>query len=269
MKDLSHGWLALSAAVLLASGAQARAEPVSAVSAAYNIDVGPLTMTVVKYGLDLREGAMRSRAQIKSHGISRVFAEYTAKVEGESRASGPAIAPVSFHLVRERDEKTREARLSWKDDGIDYAPQEKKPERRARIENALNAEVADPLTAVLRIGTAGETPCPSVQQIFDGRDVYELALTGKGRGEMTGDRGYRGEVMRCEVSWTPIAGRAAERNEPRESYDVAFAPIGQLPSGRTLWLPVSLSGKLKGLRFNAYVTKLKSERGAANAASQN
>jgi hypothetical protein len=40
-----------------------------------------------------------------------------------------------------------------------------------------------------------------------------------------------------------------------------------LPSGRTLWLPVSLSGKLKGLRFNAYVTKLKSEGGAANAAS--
>jgi hypothetical protein len=269
MTNVSYRWLAVPAAIFLASAAPARSEPVSAVSAAYNIDVGPLTMTVVKYGLDLSEGAMRSRAQIKSQGISRVFAEYTARVEAESRASGPAIAPVSFHLVREKNDNTREARLRWKDGGIDYAPQEKRPERRARIDNALNGEVADPLTAVLRIGTSGETPCPSVQQIFDGRDIYELALTDKGKGELKGEEGYRGEVRHCLVSWTPIAGRAAEKNEPRDSYDVAFAPIGELPSGRTLWLPVALSGKLKGLRFNGYVTKLKSERGAASAASQN
>jgi hypothetical protein len=268
MTNASLRWIAVSAAVLLAS-APAAAEPVSSVSAAYNIDVGPLTMTVVKYGLDLREGAMRSRAQIKSQGISRVFAEYTARVEAESRASGRAIAPVSFHLVREKDDKTREARLRWTEDGIDYAPREKKAERRARVDNALNAEVTDPMTAVLRIGTSGETPCPSVQQIFDGRDVYELALTDKGRGELKGDEGYSGEVRHCEVSWTPIVGRAAEKNEPTDSYDVAFAPIGELPSGRTLWLPVALSGKLKGLRFNAYVTKLESQRGAASAASQN
>jgi hypothetical protein len=261
--------IALSAALLLASAAAtAQAEPVSAVSVAYNIDVGPVTMTVVKYGLDLKEGAMRSRAQIKSHGISRVFSEYSARVEAESRAAGSAIAPVNFRLVREKDDNKREARLQWMDGGgIDYAPREKKPDRRARVDNALNAEVADPMTAVLRIGTSGETPCPSVQQIFDGRDVFELSLTDKGRGVLKDDTGYRGEVRHCEVSWTPIAGRAAEKNEPRESYDVAFAPIGELPSGRTLWLPVSLSGKLKGLRFNAYVTKLKSEGVAANAAS--
>jgi hypothetical protein len=260
--------IALIAAMFLASAAApARAEPVTAVSVAYNIDVGPVTMTVVKYALDLSEGAMQSRAQIKSHGISRVFAEYSAKVEGESRASGPAIAPVSFRLVREKDDSKREARLRWTEGGIDYAPREKKAERRARVESALNAEVADPMTAVLRIGTAGETPCPSVHQVFDGRDVFELSLTDKGRGEMKGDGGYRGAVRHCEVSWTPIAGRAAEKNEPRESYDVAFAPIGELPSGRTLWLPVSLTGKLKGLRFNAYVTKLKSEGGTARSAS--
>ena len=105
------------AAVALFAAAPAAAEPVSAVQVAYNIDVGPLTMTVVNYGLDLSDGAMRSRAQIKSNGISRLFSEYTAKVEAESRARGPAIDPVSFRLVRERDEKTREARLQWTDGG--------------------------------------------------------------------------------------------------------------------------------------------------------
>jgi hypothetical protein len=252
--------------MLASAAAPAVAEPMSTVSVAYNIDVGPVTMTVVRYALDLDDRAMRSEAQIESHGISRVFAEYSARVTGESRATKSAIAPLNFRLVREKDDKIREARVTWKDGAIDYAPREKKPERRARVDNALNTELADPMTAVLRIGTSGETPCPSVHQIFDGRDVFELSLTDKGAGRLKTD-GYRGAVRNCEVSWTPIAGRAAEKKEPRESYDVAFAQVGQLPSGQTLWLPVMLTGKLKGLRFKAYVTKLTSEGGMAKAAA--
>jgi hypothetical protein len=259
--------IAFGAALLLVSGVvPAGAEPISVVSVAYNIDAGPVTMMVVKYALDLDGRVIASAAQIKSHGISRVFAEYSARVTGESRDTGSAIAPVDFHLVRERDDKTRESRVTWKDGAIDYAPREKKPERRARVENALNAELADPMTAVLRIGTAGESPCPSVHQIFDARDVFELSLTDKGAGRLKSD-GYRGPVRNCEVSWTPIAGRAAEKNEPRESYDVAFAQVGELPSGQALWLPVMLTGKLKGLPFKAYVTKLTIGQGAANAAA--
>lgn len=260
--------IAVGAAILLASAAvQAAAEPVSAVSVAYNVDVGPVTLTVVKYGLDLTDGAMRSRAQIKSHGISRVFSEYTARVTGESRATKSAIAPVDFKLVRERDDMIREARVSWTDGGIDYAPRDKKPERRARVDNALNDAVADPMTAVLRIGTAGESPCPSVHQVFDGRDVFELSLTDTGSGRINTE-GYRGPVRNCEVIWTPIAGRAAEKNEPRESYDVSFARVGELPSGHALWLPVMLTGKLKGLRFKAYVTELSARGAMAKAANQ-
>ncbi|MCA3574307.1 MAG: DUF3108 domain-containing protein [Aestuariivirga sp.] len=262
--------IALPSAVFIACAAlSAQAETVRSVSANYNIDVGPVTMTEVKYRLNLNGGAINSRARIESKGISRVFSEYSAKVEAESVAKGSAIAPQSFHLVRQRDDNTREAKLRWTADGIDYAPREKRPERRARIDNALNDEMADPMTVVLRIGTAGKTPCPTVQQVFDGRDVFELSLTDKGSGELDGEQGYRGPVRHCVVSWTPIAGRAAEKNEPRESYDVSFAPIGELPSGQTLWLPVALSGKLKGLPFNAYVTKLSAEGGANKAANQN
>jgi hypothetical protein len=260
--------IALAAAVLLAgAAAPAGAEQLGSVSVAYNVDVGPMTMTVVRYGLDLSEGALHSRVRIKSHGISRVFSEYTAKAEAESRAEGKSISPIRFHMVREKEDRRRETRLEWQDDGaIDYAPLEKKPERRASIEKALNAQVADPMTAVLRIGTSGKSPCPAVQQVFDGRDVFELSLTDKGMGTMDNDEGYSGPVRRCEVNWTPIAGRAVERNEPRDSYDVAFAPVGELPSGRTLWLPVEMTGYLKGLRFKAYVTKLKPEGLGGSAA---
>jgi hypothetical protein len=257
----------LSAALIMAAAAvPAAAEPVRSVSVAYNIDVGPLTMTVVKYVLNLDEAGMHSRAQIRSHGISRIFSEYTATAEADSKAEGSAIAPMNFRLERERDEGKRITTLNWAGNGIDYEPREKKPERRARVESALTADVSDPMTAVLRIGTAGQTPCPSIHRIFDGRDVYDLELTDKGEGRLDDDDGYRGAVRLCKVSWTPIAGRAAEKNEPRDSYDVAFAPAGDLPSGRTLWLPVKMSGKLKGLRFKAYATKFQPVTQAAGAA---
>ena len=257
----------ISAICLAGAVAQAGAEPVASVSANYNIDLGPMTVTEVKYRLNLSEQAAQSQAQIRSSGISRVFAEYTAKVTGESRAARGGITPMRFHLVREKDDKTREAKLQWIGTGeIDYSPKEKKPERRARLEKALNGKVADPMTAVLKIGTSGEYPCPSTQQIFDGRDVFELSLADKGNGQIESE-GYSGPVRRCEVSWVPIAGRAVEKNEPRDSYDVAFAAVGELPSGRTLWLPVALSGKLKGLPFNGYVTKLKSTAAPMSAAS--
>lgn len=244
-----------SAIVIALTAGAPRAEPVSAVSVSYNIDVGPLTVTEVSYELAREGEALRSQARIRSRGISRIFSEYSARAEAESRAEGSEIAPRRFTLLRQKDDRLKRTALEWTGEhALAYSPQEKKPERRARIDGALTAEVADPMTAVLRIGTAGQEPCPSVQRIFDGRDVYELTLADKGFGELKDGNGYRGLVKRCSVSWTPIAGRAAEKNEPRDTYEAAFAPAGELPSGRTLWLPVVMSGKLKGLRFNAYAT---------------
>ena len=262
----------ISSLLLLGAAAvPGRAEPVDAVSVAYNVDIGPLTMIVVKYDLRHKGETVQTRADIRSQGLSRLFSEYSAKAEGESGAGRDDIAPLRFRLVREKDGGKRETSLQWSGPGaITYAPQEKKAERRQRIDDALSDAVADPMTAVLRIGTTGEVPCPAVQQVFDGRDVYELSLADKGEGRLDLDPAYHGRVRVCEVSWTPIAGRAAEKNEPRESYQVSFAPIGELRSGRTLWLPVSLSGKLKGIPFEAYVTALDAKGVAqGTAASQN
>jgi hypothetical protein len=43
---------------------------------------------------------------------------------------------------------------------------------------------------------------------------------------------------------------------PGDTYDVAFAPVGKLPRGQQLWLPVDLTGSLKGLPFRAYAEKI-------------
>jgi hypothetical protein len=206
--------------------------------------------------LDVGPDAVNSKARIKSGGIANLFSEYSAVAEATSLIGSGAPQPVSFSLVRERESDIRKANLTWAGGVLTYEPQSNKPERRESIARALNGNVTDPITAVLRIGTAGETPCPSVHDVFDGRDVFQLALTGKGSGTVDETVDYRGTVQLCEVRWTPLGGRAKDKNVPGDSYDVAFAPVGRLPSGQQLWLPVDLTGSLKGLPFRAYAEKL-------------
>jgi hypothetical protein len=227
------------------------------VAVTYKVDVGPMTLTTVRFEIDAGADRVTSTARIKSGGLANLFAEYSAVAEATSLIGSGAPQPVSFNLVRERDKDIRRSSLSWSPDGVlTYEPQHGKPERRDSIARALSAGVTDPITAVLRIGTAGETPCPSVHDVFDGRDVFELSLTGRGSGKLDGDAAFKGEVQRCEVRWTPLAGRAKEKNVPGDIYDVAFAPVGRLPAGQRLWLPVDLTGSLKGLPFRAYAEEI-------------
>lgn len=236
----------------------------SEVYVSYNVDVGPLTMTVVKFTIDASADAVRARAKIRSKGLSRVFSEYSATAEAETRLRGAAPLPVSFRLVREKTDKNSEVTLNFDGDGrVTYTPAIDKADRRQKVEQALGNGVTDPITAVLRMGVSGENPCPSVHEVFDGRDVYELALSDKGMGKLDGDAAYKGPVQNCEVRWTPIAGRAKDKNDPGDSYEVAFAPVGMISGDRKLWLPVWMSGLLKGLRFQAYATELKSDGGTA------
>lgn len=264
MRNFSLVTCVMAAAALLPQGAWA-----ADVAATFNVDVGPMTTTVVRFELDTSSETVHARARIKSNGISRMFSEYSVRAEAEARDSGEAVEPVRFHLVREKDDSRKEVTLSWNEAGdISYQPMIKKPELRQKVDAALGKDVADPLTVILRMGASGNDPCPSVHQVFDGRDVFELSFTDKGRGVLADQAAYRGEVQHCEVRWTPIAGRAMEKKLPGDVYDVSFAPVGKLASGRTVWLPVSMSGKLKGIGFSAYVTKLKTADAAAEASGE-
>lgn len=244
-----------AAGLLVAAALPAAAD---GLSVSYKVDVGPVTLSTVSFVLDMGADPIRSRARIETTGLSRVFAEYTAQAEGENALDESGLKPLRFRMVREKNNKRREASLSWNGSGaLSYEPQINKPELRASVDRALNDKVMDPITAVLRIGTASAAPCPSVHQVFDGRDVFELSLTDKGRGQIDGDEAYQGPVQLCEVRWTPVAGRDKERNVPGDSYAVSFAPVSRLPSGQDLWIPVEVSGTIKGLPFRAYADKLK------------
>ncbi len=259
MRKSPVGALLLVSALLVPQAASA-----ADIAATYNVDVGPMTMSVVRFELDTSGDIVGTRSRIKGNGITSLFSEYSVDAKAEARADSEGVQPLRFRLLRERDENRREASLTWNAQGeISYEPRIKNPALRQKVEGALGKDVVDPLTVLLRIGAAGTDPCPSVHQVFDGRDLFELAFTDKGKGKLADLPAYGGEVQHCEVRWTPIAGRAMEKKIPGDVYDVSFAPVGKLASGQTMWLPVVMSGKLKGFGFSIYATKLKAASGSS------
>lgn len=253
---MRHGIFGLLGLGLL--GLAPAAAQAAGVTVNYNVDVGPLTVTVVKLSLDLTADEARAKARIETNGVSRAFSEFGATAEAETRLGDAAPEPVVYKITRDQSDVRKVTTVTWNGGPPSYDPPMKNAERRAKLDAALAGGVIDPVTAVLRMGTVGESPCPSTHDVFDGREVFELALTDNGMGKLDSeDVDWKGEVQHCSVRWTPVAGRAKDRGVPGDSYDVAFAPVAQLDNGRKLWLPVEMSGKLKGLGFRGYLTKVK------------
>ena len=226
------------------------------VTVSYNLDVGPLTVTEVKFTVTVSGGEAHGKARIRTAGMSRVFSEFGATAVGEARLVEASPEPVTYTITRDESDTRKVTTVRWDGGPPSYDPPMKKSDRKERLDAAIANGVVDPFTAVLRMGMAGDSPCPSTHQVFDGREVFELALFDKGAGKLDGDAAWKGDVQRCEVRWTPIAGRAKDKGVPGDTYDVAFAPVAELDDGRKLWLPVEMSGKLKGMGFRGYVTKV-------------
>lgn len=253
--------------LMLALGLSAGAMPAAqaaGVTVSYNVDVGPLTVTEVKLVIDVTGGEAHGKARIRTAGMSRVFSEFGATAEAETRLGEAAPEPVVYRITRDQSDKRRVTTVTWTGGTPAYDPPMKNSDRKAKLDEALSSGVVDPFTAMLRMGLEGGNPCNSTHQVFDGREVFELALTDKGAGNSGGETAWNGPVQNCTVRWTPIAGRSFDKGVPGDSYDVAFAPVAELDDGRKLWLPVDMSGKLKGLGFRGYLTKVNGKGGAAN-----
>ncbi len=127
---------ALLTCLLALASPAAAADTISDVSASYNVDVGPMTMMVIRFGASFSDDAVRAQATIKSKGISAVFSEYSARAEGEGRLDGGAIQPALFKLSRERDDRKKRTTIQWGDGGTISMdpPAHKKPEVQARVE---------------------------------------------------------------------------------------------------------------------------------------
>ncbi len=102
-----------------------------------------------------------------------------------------------------------------------------------------------------------------MHRIFDGKEVFELRFSFK-REAILDDSfpgAYHGKAYECQASYVPIAGRYAAKfrknKEEAQTYNVWLAPVGEDVSGGSRLVPVRATGRLDGLKFEAYASRLK------------
>ena len=108
MRKAVFGVLTLGLAALAAGAAQA-----ADVAVSYNVDVGPLTVTVVRLKLDETGGEVHAKARIESNGVSRIFSEFGATAEAQTRLGTAAPQPVSYRIERDDSDKRKVTTVTW------------------------------------------------------------------------------------------------------------------------------------------------------------
>lgn len=255
-----------SVAATLALCGNAWADSLGLLETSYEVKVKGITMMDVAYRADLSDAGYRSRASIRTRGVAALFSDYLMDVEASGQIVNGQVKPAQYTSRREKKDKTKVIGLTWSGDGFPTgAPQnDKEPDIQAEIDGALAPGAADFLTALLRVGTPGNGGlCQSTERIFDGKEVFDLRFSFKGKVSIDDDApgDYHGAAYECQMTYVPVAGRYAAKfrknNEEPPRYRVLLAPVGEDVSGGPLLVPVQASGKLDGYKFLAYASRVK------------
>jgi hypothetical protein len=252
----------LSALVIGPGGA--RADSGGKIETSYDVNVRGLTVLKIRYSSEISAAGYRSHASIKTKGVVTFFSDYRMTMETSGVFSDGQFRPQQYASRSEKNDKEKTVDLKWSKGAVASGHQAtKNPEIQADINAALTPGVTDPLTAIFRIGTSSSgSPCRAVHRIFDGKEVFELRFSFK-RETVLDDSfpgAYHGKAYECQASYLPIAGRYATKfrknKEDPETYNVWLAPMGADASGGSRLVPVRATGRLDGMNFEAYASRL-------------
>lgn len=251
-------------ALVIGSGS-ARADSGGKIETSYDVNVRGLTVLKIKYSSEISAAGYRSQASIKAKGVVTFFSDYRMTMDSSGAFADGQFSPQQYASRSEKNDKKKTVDLKWSKGALASGHQAtKNPEIQADINSALTPGVTDPLTAIFRIGTSsGGNPCRAVHRIFDGKEVFELRFSFK-REAVLDDSfpgAYHGKAYECQAIYLPIAGRYATKfrknKEDPETYNVWLAPIGADASGGSQLVPVRATGRLDGMKFEAYASRLK------------
>ena len=243
----------------------ARADDGDKMDAAYEVNVRGVTVLNISYSSEISAAGHRSQASLKTKGVMTVFSDYRMKLAATGGFADGQAVPQRYSSRSEKNDKEKTVELNWSKGVLSASgrPAAKTPEIQADIDTALTPAVTDPLTAIFRMGASpGGNPCREVHRIFDGKEVFELRFSFK-RDAMIDDSfpgAYHGKAYECQASYVPIAGRYATKfrknKEEPQIYVVWLAPVGADTAGGSRLIPVRATGRLDGLKFEAYANRL-------------
>jgi Protein of unknown function (DUF3108) len=211
------------------------AQPVLAadvISVRYDVSLGGTRVMKADYSATVSDDSYTASLEAKTVGVSKMFSKIKLSLNASGALSSVGLIPASYNYSRKKNDKRKERSLSFSPkgglmmDGGDYGE---------GIRAALTAKVMDPLSMLLKLSRS-DKPCSGKHRAFDGRDVFDVALSGGGgAGTQT-----------CKMVYTPVAGSDVEdgKTEPT-SYDITLAPLG----GGKGYVPIRIAGSTKGVGF--------------------
>lgn len=163
--------------------------------------------------------------------------DYTYSVRGAVAADG-ALRPSAYTHQggRRREDRPNGRRVNAAFSANDVVTTSI-PEGMGMGTPAATAEqkrgVVDQLTAIASMITASGDPCARTLRIYmDGRSRFDFVLTPNGRVNVN-TPAFRGEALRCSVSYRPLAGFS----EPQEAATLTFLFA---PTSSGLYAPVQI-----------------------------
>lgn len=255
----------LSLASAAAMGVMASALPTvtqaaeSELAVTYEVQVGNLSAMRIAYKAALTADGYESTASIKTKGLADLFSDYRMEMASAGGFAGGALKPSHYRSESKNSKKTKVLEVRWKGDNPAVASTPRDKEDDALVAPGLTSGLVDPLSMLLRKAALQEgQPCPSVERVVDGREVYDLRFTPAGE-EKLGSKSpgvYRGKALKCSMTYTPVAGRPAVKFKKKggapSKFDIWFAAIDPAGSGKAMYVPVLATGKLQGMSFIAY-----------------
>ena len=257
-------FLGIVLSVLTAGLGSAWADSAGKIETSYEVNVRGITVLDIKYTSETSAAGYRSQASIETRGVAAIFSDYRMKMAASGALVDGRTSPAQYKSRSEKKDKTKALEVNWSQGAVSASETIKNPETKAEVDAAVSAGVTDPLTAIFRIGASPSgRPCQAVHRIFDGKEVFELRFSFKGEAMLDDSfpGAYHGKAFECRATYVPVAGRYAtkfrKRNEEPPTYSVWLAPIGEGVAGESRLIPVRATGRLDGMKFEAYASRVK------------
>lgn len=260
---------ALLLATLAAGIAAATPSRADSIELGYVVEVAGATLMKAAYRTEITGDSFESTLFGKTEGMSNMFSGYKMNLSANGRVEGRTFVPVTYENDRKKKgKKAKSTGLAWLTDGsvtVGTAQGVKSPP--ASVAASLGGSASDPLTAILKMANGqSKAPCSGRFRVFDGKDVFDLALTFRKTVALAGTAS--GSGLDCKLTWTPIAGVAVDRGENGvETYGLVLAPIPV--AGTVMHLPVRITGKSNGLPVVVSSSVIKVDGQVVNAGLSN
>lgn len=250
--------VAVAAAVaLLVAGARADAETRlsssarnslnQTISLSYSVTGIGLSVLSAEFAIKFARDHYQATSVVKTEGIAGLLmaSRWDTRAEGAITATG--LRPATYRSDVSTSRGRGAVEVAWEENAFRVsALPSNKPDRIAKLREALTIDIPDPLTGVITTALfSASKPCTGSQRVFDGRRIYDLTFRLDGGLETVSGPNYKGPAYRCSVKHTPVAGQPAdeladERRRPSPHHPMWLAPIELGSSGLTVLIPVKI-----------------------------